>query len=269
MGSENIVVVSSCDATCNSDTVTTTNEDLKTIKEKRSREDAFGSGSNNYVRADSILQSERSATAVAIIVTDDNDRAVDESIIVADDDDNNDYDRNEEESEADISMDGDDENKDVDSHGFPFAVVEQQPRQGRDDEDLDGTFPYRYDDRYDAVHPQHPHYGHDGEEYFSHHRYHAHAYQHRHHPHQAHRPHRHHHPFHHHHHRHHNAHDGRSYPIRSVSEPEGIRRSSSYHGLHDFDRSNIAATNTYADGGNSSSNTTHTIQDQMLRTFSY
>merc|ERR1711865_916420 len=136
MGSENIVVVSSCDATCNSDTVTTTNEDLKTIKEKRSREDAFGSGSNNYVRADSILQSERSATAVAIIVTDDNDRAVDESIIVAADDDNNDYDRNEEESEADISMDGDDENEDVDSHGFPFAVVEQQPRQGRDDEDM-------------------------------------------------------------------------------------------------------------------------------------
>ena len=270
-GSENIVVVSSCDATCNSDTVTTNNEDLKTIKEKRSREDAFGSGSNNYVRADSILQSERSATVAAIIVADDNDRAVDESIIiVADDDDNNDYDHNEEEFEADVSMDGDDENKDVDNHDFPFAVVEQQPRQGRDDEDLDGPFPYRYHDQYDAAHQQPPHYGHDGGEYCSHHRYHAHAYQHPHHPHQAHRPHRHHHhSFHHHHHRHHNAHDGRSYPIRSVSEPEGIRRSSSYHGLNDFDRSNIAATNTYADGGNSSSNTTHTIQDQMLRTFSY
>jgi len=272
-GSENIVVVSSCDATCNSDTVTTTNEDLKTIKEKRSREDAFGSGSNNYVRTDSILQSERSATVAAIIVADDNDRAVDESIIiVADDDDNNDYDHNEEEFEADVSMDGDDENKDVDNHDFPFAVVEQQPRQGRDDEDMDGPFPYRYHDQYDAAHQQHPHYGHDGGEYCSHHRYHALAYQHPHHPHQAHRPHRHHHhhhSFHHHHHRHHNAHDGRSYPIRSVSEPEGIRRSSSYHGLNDFDRSNIAATNTYADGGNSSSNTTHTIQDQMLRTFSY
>merc|ERR1711865_683250 len=159
-------------------------------------------------------------------------------------------------------MDGDDENKDVNNHDFPFAVVEQQPRQGRDDEDMDRPFPYRYHDQYDAAHQQHPHYGHDGGEYCSHHRYHALAYQHPHHPHQAHRPHR-------HHHRHHNAHDGRSYPIRSVSEPEGIRRSSSYHGLNDFDRSNIAATNTYADGGNSSSNTTHTIQDQMLRTFSY